>query len=151
MYVKNFSFALFLVACGGTPLFAQSKEADESPLYRAKAVSDSSLSPFEGTWSYRSFRSNPDLSVPFNDLRFGAGTLKFTHPKSDVVAGTLGGDGWELKLKGGTTYGNPATIRFQGKGVIGDEEWVYDYVVYIICVGWFRYGSDEDCKDGVPL
>lgn len=31
--------------------------------------------PIVGTWSYRSFINNPDLSVAFNDLAFGAGTL----------------------------------------------------------------------------
>ena len=35
-------------------------------------------SPFVGSWSYRSFQNNPDLAVPFNALRFGAGTLALT-------------------------------------------------------------------------
>ena len=32
--------------------------------------------PFEGTWTYRSFIDNPDLTVNVNDLLFGAGTLR---------------------------------------------------------------------------
>jgi hypothetical protein len=36
--------------------------------------------PFAGSWSYRSFRNDPDLSQEFNALRFGAGTLDLTAP-----------------------------------------------------------------------
>jgi len=40
--------------------------------------------------------------------------------------------GWELALTGSITYGNPFTVRFQGKGVVGGEEWIYDYEGYVI-------------------
>jgi hypothetical protein len=39
-------------------------------------------SPFAGSWSYRSFRNDPDLSKDFNDLRFGAGKLELTDQSS---------------------------------------------------------------------
>jgi hypothetical protein len=88
--------------------------------------------PFTGSWSYRSFRNDPDLSKEFNDLRFGAGTLELTESKFGRLSGSLGGAGWNLNLVGGYTYGNPFSLRFQGSGDIGGETWVYDYVGYLV-------------------
>ncbi|NCJ05428.1 hypothetical protein GS597_02645 [Synechococcales cyanobacterium C] len=85
------------------------------------------MSPFTGQWSYRSFINNPDLSVEFNELQFGLGNLVLEAPQFGEVAGTLGGEGWSLDLKGWSSYGSPFEIRFQGNGVIGGEQWVYDY------------------------
>ena len=62
-------------------------------------------SPFVGSWSSRSFQNNPDLAVPFDALRFGAGTLALTEPTFGQVSGTLGGPGWSLALAGHYTYG----------------------------------------------
>jgi hypothetical protein len=89
-------------------------------------------SPFTGSWSYRSFRNDPDLSKDFNALRFGAGTLELEAPEFGRLAGSLGGEGWRLDLAGGYTYGNPFALRFQGSGEIGGELWVYDYVGYLV-------------------
>jgi hypothetical protein len=89
-------------------------------------------SPFVGSWSYRSFHNNPDLAVPFDALRFGAGTLALTEPTFGQVSGTLGGPGWSLALAGHYTYGNPNHARFQGSGDIDGEAWVYDYVGYLV-------------------
>jgi hypothetical protein len=89
-------------------------------------------SPFAGSWSYRSFRNDPDLSKDFNDLRFGAGTLELAESEFGRLSGSLGGEGWSLNLVGGYTYGNPFSLRFQGSGEIGGEMWVYDYVGYLV-------------------
>jgi len=89
-------------------------------------------SPFVGSWSYRSFQNNPDLAVPFDALRFGAGTLALTEPAFGQVSGTLGAPGWSLTLAGHYTYGNPNHARFQGSGDIDGERWVYDYVGYLV-------------------
>ena len=89
-------------------------------------------SPFAGSWSYRSFRNDPDLSKDFNDLRFGAGKLELTESEFGRLSGSLGGEGWNLNLVGGYTYGNPFSLRFQGSGEIGGEMWVYDYVGYLV-------------------
>ncbi len=86
------------------------------------------VNPIVGTWSYRSFLNNPDLSVEFNDLRFGAGTLVLEEPEFGRISGSLGGSGWSLSLQGWSSLGNPFTIRFQGSGDIGGERWVYDYL-----------------------
>jgi hypothetical protein len=86
--------------------------------------------PIVGTWSYRSFVNNPDLSVAFNDLAFGAGTLVLEAPELGRITGSLGGSGWSLALQGWSSLGNPFTVRFQGKGEIGGELWVYDYLAY---------------------
>ena len=86
----------------------------------------------EGTWSYRSLINNPDLAVPFNDLRFGMGTLVLNEPDTGTVGGTLGGPGWSLELNGVVTPGDPEQVRFQGRGEIGGEIWVYDYLGFIV-------------------
>ena len=86
------------------------------------------VNPIVGTWSYRSFVNNPDLSVEFNDLRFGAGTLVLEEPEFGRISGSLGGSGWSLSLQGWSSLGNPFTVRFQGSGDIGGERWVYDYL-----------------------
>ena len=83
--------------------------------------------PFIGRWSYRSFLNDPDLNRKPNDLLFGKGTLDFTDAPMGCVAGTIGGEGWQLKLEGWVTFGNPPTARFQGKGTVGGAEWIYDY------------------------
>jgi len=87
---------------------------------------------FSGVWSYRSLINEPDLLVPFDSLRFGAGTLNLTEPESGKVAGSLGGSGWSLSLLGAATDGDPPTLRWQGRGVISGEEWIYDYLGYLI-------------------
>ena len=88
--------------------------------------------PFVGSWSYRSFISNPDLTANVNDLLFGAGTLEISEPSFGVLAGSLGGPGWNFALSGGITYGNPFAARFQGVGEISGETWVYDYTGYLV-------------------
>jgi peroxiredoxin len=128
----NFFGILAVLATANAAALAQSRQGDIQTS-RAYSPDESSFrSPFTGTWTYRSFRSDPDLSTPIEQLLFGAGTLKLSHPAFDRVSGTLGGEGWQLTLTGGATYGNPATIRFQGKGMIGDEQWVYDYLGYLV-------------------
>ncbi len=86
------------------------------------------VNPIVGTWSYRSYLNNPDLSVEFNELRFGAGTLVLEEPEFGRISGSLGGSGWSLSLQGWSSLGNPFTVRFQGSGDIGGERWVYDYL-----------------------
>jgi hypothetical protein len=75
-----------------------------------------------GNWTYRSFLNDPDLSTPFNDLGFGLGTIKITAAPMNEFKGTIGGPGWQLQLNGSINYGNPFTVRFQGKGIVGGEE-----------------------------
>ncbi|PHR16659.1 MAG: hypothetical protein COA38_21680 [Fluviicola sp.] len=87
---------------------------------------------FVGQWSYRSMNNNPDLSVEFNDLQFGKGTITIEEAPMNQLKGTIGGPGWELELQGSISYGNPFEVRFQGKGIIGGEEWIYNYVGYMV-------------------
>ena len=86
------------------------------------------MNQFAGSWSYRSLLRDPDLSKEFNELRFGAGTLNIQVNKTGEVTGRLGGEGWSLNISGALTEGE---IKFQGRGVIGGEEWVYDYLGYM--------------------
>lgn len=114
--------------CVAQSLHSQSEKI--SPY--SKPTSEHSHRAFEGTWTYRSFRSNPDLGVEPNDLLFGSGTLVLDQASDTTVSGTLGGDGWSLQLKGSADVGSPLTVRFQGRGDIGGEEWVYDYTGYLV-------------------
>lgn len=87
--------------------------------------------PFVGTWTYRSFYNEPDGSVDLSKLEFGSGTLKITAESYTTVGGTIGGQGWSLNLHGSFGYGSPMQIRFQGKGVVGPAEWIYDYIGWL--------------------
>jgi hypothetical protein len=88
--------------------------------------------PFLGSWSYRSFNNDPDLSIAFNDLQFGLGTIVIEEAPMQLLQGTIGGDGWSLTLKGAREYGNPMHVRFQGTGIINGEQWIYDYDGYLV-------------------
>ncbi len=49
-----------------------------------------------------------------------------------VLDGSIGGPGWSLSLSGSINYGDPYSLRFQGKGMVGGEQWIYDYAGYAI-------------------
>ena len=49
-----------------------------------------------------------------------------------VLAGTIGGAGWQLELSGSINYGDPYSVRFQGRGMLGGAQWIYDYQGYVI-------------------
>jgi hypothetical protein len=88
--------------------------------------------PFAGKWAYRSLLNDPDLSQDFDKLEFGRGTLDIKEVSSTVLGGTIGGPGWQLALHGSFGYGSPMQVRFQGKGRVGGEEWVYDYIGWLV-------------------
>ena len=85
-----------------------------------------------GDWSYRSFNNNPDLSVSFNDLEFGQGTIRIDEAPMDTLTGRIFGPGWGLDLTGSIAWGNPYTVSFQGRGVVGGNEWIYSYLGYYV-------------------
>jgi hypothetical protein len=85
-----------------------------------------------GKWAYRSFLSNPDLSADFNSLEFGRATMTISDAPMGVLDGSIGGPGWSLSLSGSINYGDPYSLRFQGKGMVGGEQWIYDYAGYTI-------------------
>src|ERR671916_324457 len=88
------------------------------------------VSPLVGNWTYTSFINNPDPSVP--PAVFGAGTIVIKPSAMNGLTGTIGGEGWGLNLQGWTSYGNPYTVRFQGTGLNGGENWAYDYIAYLV-------------------
>jgi hypothetical protein len=89
-------------------------------------------SNFSGVWSYRSLLNDPDLTLAFNDLQFGAGELNLLEPEPGRIGGSLGGTGWSLSLDGAAVEGLPTTLRWQGRGTINGEDWVYDYLGYVV-------------------
>jgi hypothetical protein len=86
----------------------------------------------EGNWTYRSFLNNPDGSASFDSLEFGQGTIRIDSSPMNEFSGLIYGEGWSLTLKGSTTWGNPFEVRFQGTGLVDGEEWIYDYVGYVV-------------------
>lgn len=90
--------------------------------------------PFTGSWTYRSLLNDPDATIPFDKLEFGVGTIVIDDAPSELLTGTIGGDGWSLALRGSRSYGSPAEVRFRGKGVVSGEEWIYDYVGWLVPV-----------------
>ncbi|HYU35649.1 MAG TPA: hypothetical protein VEW48_26130 [Thermoanaerobaculia bacterium] len=90
--------------------------------------------PFVGSWTYRSLLNDPDIDTQFNDLEFGRGTLVIEDAPMQALRGTIGGPGWSLNLHGSRGYGSPMEVRFQGKGLVSGEEWIYDYVGWLVPV-----------------
>ena len=94
----------------------------------------SAKNPFVGSWTYRSLLNDPDVNKPFNDLEFGRGTIVIEDAPEELLRGTIGGPGWSLALHGSRAYGSPMQVRFQGKGLVGGVEWVYDYIGWLVPV-----------------
>jgi hypothetical protein len=90
--------------------------------------------PFVGTWTYRSLINDPNVNTDFAKLEFGRGTLVITASSSTTLGGTIGGPGWSLDLHGSFGYGSPGQVRFQGRGLVGGEEWIYDYIGWLVPV-----------------
>ena len=98
--------------------------------------------PFVGTWTYRSLLNDPALAsgdpttdpADWANLFFGWGTIVIKEAGPEELAGTIGGDGWSLNLHGAMSYGNPGQVRFQGVGVVGGSEWIYDYIGWLVPV-----------------
>lgn len=94
--------------------------------------------PFVGSWTYRSFNNDPDLSTDVTNLVFGEGTIEITAPSTEKLSGTIGGSlgtgkgNWLLNLRGSIGYGSPSQVRFQGIGVVNGEEWIYDYIGWLV-------------------
>ena len=85
-----------------------------------------------GTWTYRSLLNDPDVSTAFNQLEFGRGNISIEDAPMGVFKGRIYGPGWSLDLNGSIGYGTPWAVRFQGKGIVGGEEWIYDYIGYVV-------------------
>jgi hypothetical protein len=92
--------------------------------------------PFVGSWTYRSFLNDPVYDPNANSQPlFGSGTIVINEAPSELLIGTIGGDGWgPLQLHGSRGYGSPAQVRFQGKGLDNGEEWIYDYIGWLVPV-----------------
>jgi hypothetical protein len=88
--------------------------------------------PFVGNWTYRSLLNDANVNTAFNDLEFGRGTIIIEDAPMQALKGSIGGPDWSLALKGARSYGNPMHARFQGIGVVGGEQWIYDYEGYLV-------------------
>lgn len=88
--------------------------------------------PFVGSWTYRSLLNDANITKDFNSLEFGRGTIVIAEAPMQVLRGTIGGPGWSLELHGSRGYGSPMQVRFQGKGVVGGELWIYDYIGWLV-------------------
>ncbi|MBV8851251.1 MAG: hypothetical protein JOZ16_16895 [Methylobacteriaceae bacterium] len=88
--------------------------------------------PFVGRWTYRSLTNDPKLETAFNALEFGRATIEFVDAPMEILAGTIGGTGWSLKLQGSREYGTPMRARFQGTGTINNETWIYNYEGWLV-------------------
>jgi hypothetical protein len=90
--------------------------------------------PFVGAWTYRSLLNDPDINTDFDKLEFGRANILIEEAVPQLLTGTIGGDGWSLALHGAREYGSPMKVRFQGKGLVSGEEWVYDYIGWLVPV-----------------
>lgn len=83
-------------------------------------------------YTYRSFINNPDLSVSFDSLEFGRANLQIDIHSNGQITGRIFDTGWELELFGSYQAGSPATLWFQGEGVVTGSLWIYDYLCYSV-------------------
>jgi hypothetical protein len=90
--------------------------------------------PFVGSWTYRSLLNEPQIDQDFGKLEFGRGTLRIADAGNGTLTGDIGGPGWSLALHGSFGFGSPMQVRFQGKGLVGGEEWIYDYIGWLVPV-----------------
>jgi hypothetical protein len=88
--------------------------------------------PASGNWTYRSLLNNPDLKADFNALEFGRANLNIEIDGHNSISGKIYDTGWELALQGTFQPGSPATLKFQGSGMVGGSPWVYDYLAYLV-------------------
>jgi hypothetical protein len=93
-----------------------------------------SANPFVGNWTYRSLLNDPQMDLDFDKLEFGRGTLRIEEDGPAGLKGEIGGPGWSLALHGATGFGSPMQVRFQGRGLVSGEEWVYDYIGWLVPV-----------------
>lgn len=93
---------------------------------------ESSDNPFVGKWTYRSLLNDPDVDTDFDQLEFGRGTIEIREAALQTLTGTIGGPGWQLELHGSRSYGSPMQARFEGRGLVNGEEWVYDYICWLV-------------------
>ena len=83
---------------------------------------------FEGTWRYLSWLNDPNIrNTTIDHLLFGFGYIEIDEAPMNEFSGLIYGqnriqdanpDGphdWQLTLKGSRNYGNPFSVRFQGK------------------------------------
>lgn len=87
---------------------------------------------FSGLWAYRSLINNPALSADFDSLEFGRANLLIEERKPGILTGKIYDTGWKLDLQGSIQEGCPATLWFQGKGIVSGAPWVYDYLCYFV-------------------
>jgi hypothetical protein len=87
---------------------------------------------FIGKWTYQSLLNDPNIDTGFDALEFGRGTLDIQEAAPAIVKGTIGGPGWSLSLHGSFGFGSPMQVRFQGKGTVGGDPWIYDYIGWLV-------------------
>ena len=88
---------------------------------------------FFGSWTYRSFLSNPDIKTDFNQLEFARASLVIERAPLGVLLGRLSFDQDYLALNGAISYGNPFSARFQGRGATSATQgWIYDYLGFLV-------------------
>ncbi len=92
----------------------------------------SASNPFVGKWIYRSLYNNPDIDLGFDKLELGRATLAIEEQGPVVLGGTIGGEGWSLALHGSFGFGSPMEVRFEGKGLVGGEQWIYAYAGWLV-------------------
>jgi hypothetical protein len=90
--------------------------------------------PLLGRWTYRSFNSNPEVGVDFNELEFGRGELLVEYLCRGTFVGRLIlAEDFQFRLNGIAVPGDPPTLRFHGVGdAEGSQGQTYDYLACVM-------------------
>lgn len=110
MKMKTSSAALLaLFICTTSP--CRSQGVDKLSGIPSEVASESLI----GTWTYRSFRNNPDPSTPVEQLLFAEGLLSITSVRGTALEGTLEfGPDTRMSIQGQVLSLSPLEISFQG-------------------------------------
>jgi hypothetical protein len=128
----------------GAALSLQSQAEDAAT---ATPMAQIGVEALTGRWTYRSFVNDPTFPIEdcetLQGLFFGQAELVIdAFAPGDFRGRLIFEPGAEMALIGASSFGNPFTIRFQGRGdTPPTAEFVYDYVGYLVPV--WPHGVDQ--------
>lgn len=98
-----------------------------------------------GLWTYQSWNNDGNLATALNNIAFGSGYIRVDTSAETEFKGRVYGPAsytdptpcrpqhsWQFKFNGSANYSASFIVHLQGKRVNGGNEWIYDYVGYLV-------------------
>lgn len=91
-----------------------------------QSSTNSSRSDFlNGTWTYRSYHSDPNLDATPQSLLYGVWELDLKVDSFNQVSGTMSMGGWSMNLNGEFASGDPGKLKLNIAGKVAGEQRQY--------------------------